>query len=48
MYHAIEAALLARDADLKLETLVRSGALARVYPEVSAMVGFGGADSSLR
>jgi len=45
MFHAIETALLSRHADVELEKLADSGALARVYPEVSAMVGFGGGDT---
>lgn len=39
----VDQALSARDPDVQLELLQSSGVLANIYPEVQAMVGFGGA-----
>lgn len=38
-------ALLAKDADVRLGQLQESGTLLEVFPEVQAMVGFGGSDT---
>jgi poly(A) polymerase len=38
----VDRALMSEEPDAELERLAKSGLLAQVYPEVSAMVGFGG------
>ena len=41
-YLVVDNALMCRRPDEELELLVETGVLEQVYPEVSAMVGFGG------